>query len=123
MGLEDQDLSGIVILCEQCGKPLIQRLSNGIWKFKWGKQKVFQGDTVSNWTPIELYAHGSLKLKCFRKACEHWNTLNYLPNANEIEVISEISDRFNEIRKLFGQLPVQRVYPTQSDSSEPSQSA
>ena len=83
MELQDKDPAGHVIKCERCKLPLIQRLPNGIWKLKWGKQKEGEDD----WVPIEMYVHGSLKFKCFRKFCAQWNTLNYLPNIDETKYL------------------------------------
>jgi len=123
MALERQNISGVVILCEKCQLPLIQRLSNGIWKFKFGRQTIQQGNEMVEWIPIEFLAHGSLKLKCFRKSCGHWNTLNFLPNVNEIDVISAIGDRIDEIKNLYGQLPLTRKKVHQSASAESKQSA
>lgn len=103
--LERQDISGVVILCEKCQLPLIQRLSNGIWKFKFGRQTIQRNNELVEWTPIEFLAYGSLKLKCFRKTCGHWNTLNFLPNFNEIDVVSEINDHVLKIQQLCERLP------------------
>ena len=60
------------VCCEKCGKKLIERKSNGLWYFKFGKQR--DGKFAVN-----LEVHGSLKLTCLRKSCQHVNTLNYFP--------------------------------------------
>jgi len=152
------NFGGSLILCERCRKPLIERLPNGLWKFKFGRaslspekvnRKILSlrellneilkiredlqirshgiddrllilehlidlcpqtetsvdvevgvlnnGDEVFNrlinrinfkvsklysrrgWIPVIMYIHGSIKMRCFRKDCEHWNILNFLP--------------------------------------------
>jgi len=104
-----EEQSGFVILCEGCNQPLIQRLSNGIWKFKWGAQRKVDEDGNdlgrSMWTPIEFLAHGSLRLKCFRKSCAHWNELTFLPNVNEIKILEQLKEHSQEIEKLLSALP------------------
>lgn len=107
---QQQDVSGFVILCEGCKEPLIQRLSNGLWKFKWGRQQKFNEDNelIYEWTPIELYVHGTIRIKCFRKDCAHWNDLTFLPNVNEIETIEQITERFQEIKELLDRFPKAR---------------
>ena len=66
--------SGIFMRCELCDKKLIKRLSNGLLYFAYGGLK---GETKE--PRVELLIHGSIKMKCIRKTCEHWNTINYLP--------------------------------------------
>jgi len=62
------------INCETCGKRLIERHENGIFKFMFGKA----GD--SGGPPVEMMIYGSLKMRCLRRTCRQWNTLNFLPN-------------------------------------------
>lgn len=62
------------IVCEKCGKKLIERLPNGLFKF------VFGGKQYP--PPVELYVHGSIKMRCLRRSCAHWNVISFLPNFN-----------------------------------------
>ena len=63
------------VCCEKCGKRLIERLPNGVFKFIFGgKQQL---------PPVELYIYGSIKMRCLRKNCRHWNEFTFLPNIFE----------------------------------------
>lgn len=66
--------TGSSIVCEKCGKKLIKRLTNGQWHFVFGRDPDLPGDP-----PVELYIFGSLKMKCIRRSCRHWNIFNHLP--------------------------------------------
>lgn len=70
------------VLCEKCKKRLIERKQNGLWYFCFGKAES-GGEKI----PVEMYIHGSIKLKCLRRNCGHWNVLNYFP-----QVFDEQSD-------------------------------
>lgn len=63
----------IMYKCEKCGGKLIERLPNGVWHFCFGKQ---QG---AKYPPVEIYAYGSIKIRCWRRNCYHLNTLTYFP--------------------------------------------
>lgn len=62
------------IYCEKCGKKLIERLPNGLWKFVFGKKA--EG---AKGPPVEMLIHGSLSMRCIRRSCGHRNILNYFP--------------------------------------------
>lgn len=66
-----------LVACEGCGKPLIERLPNGIWRFRYGREKYDQ-------YMVNIDIHGSLKLVCWRKKCRHVNILHYFPGTYEI---------------------------------------
>lgn len=61
------------ITCEKCGKKLIERDKNGIWKFRFGKR----GEKSEPVVDMQIY--GSLKMKCLRRGCDHVNILNFFP--------------------------------------------
>ncbi len=61
------------LCCEKCGKRLIERLSNGMFVFKFGKSK------GTRRTPVELFIYGSIKMTCIRGTCNHINVFNYFP--------------------------------------------
>lgn len=60
------------VVCEKCGKKLIERLPNGLFKFVFGGKQ--------NPPPVELFIYGSIKMRCLRRSCGHWNTVSFLPN-------------------------------------------
>jgi len=68
-------------VCEKCGKRLIERMPNGLWHFIFGKPK----DEFKTFVPVEMFIQGNLKIKCLRRSCGHWNTLNYFPNVLQSE--------------------------------------
>jgi len=61
----------VFIRCAKCGKKLIERLPNGIFKFTFGGKEN---------PPVDLLIAGSIKMKCIRKSCKHWNEITFLPN-------------------------------------------
>lgn len=65
-------------VCEKCGKKLIYRKDNGLWHFAFGKVKD-EGGKPTGESPVEMYIHGSIKIKCLRRECGHWNILNHFP--------------------------------------------
>ena len=77
MGGKNLEMSKTFVRCEMCGKKLIERKPNGLWYFLFGRRTDKDGNEVS---PVEIYIHGSLKMKCIRRTCEHWNILHYFPN-------------------------------------------
>jgi hypothetical protein len=71
--------------CEKCGKRLIERLPNGLWRFIFGKPS-----ETSSFVPVELKIHGSLVMRCLRRKCrreypDHWNVLNFFPTNRQIK--------------------------------------
>jgi len=68
------------MVCEKCGKRLIERLPGGFFRFIFGKKP---GDGKS--PPVELIICGSVKMRCLRKSCrreypEHWNLFHLMPS-------------------------------------------
>lgn len=61
------------VYCEKCGKKLIERFPNGIWKLRFGKR----GEKSEPVVDLEIF--GSLKMKCLRRSCDHVNILNFFP--------------------------------------------
>lgn len=76
--------------CEKCGKKLVERLPNGLWHFKFGKNE--KGAVVD----IEI--HGSMKITCIRRTCRHVNVFNYFPSP--ITLISD--EKSNNINSKIG---------------------
>ena len=77
------DQKRIFVNCKLCGKRLIERLPNGLWRFCFGKNK----DQEFSFIPIEMVIYGSLKMRCIRKECrrknpDYWNALHYFPATN-----------------------------------------
>jgi len=77
----DKNLKESFIVCEKCGKKLIGRLPNGLWHFKFGRS----AENEKADSPVEMYIYGSIKIKCLRRTCKHWNVLNYFPMKAEIK--------------------------------------
>lgn len=61
------------VICEKCGKKLLERLPNGLFIFKFGKRN--DGQPV-----VDMQVHGSIKMRCIRKSCGHVNQLDYFPS-------------------------------------------
>ena len=60
------------ICCEKCGKRLIERLPDGMFKFIFGGKQ--------NPSPVEMFIYGSVKMRCLRKHCGHWNKFSFIPS-------------------------------------------
>ena len=59
------------INCEKCGKRLIEYFG-GVYHFRFGKNEDLDS------TPVDMYVSGAIKMKCIRKSCNHWNSINLL---------------------------------------------
>lgn len=68
------------ITCEKCGKKLIERKSNGIWVFKFGRNGKNGSEPLVN---MEIC--GSIKMTCLRRSCRYVNTLHFFPGGATIE--------------------------------------
>lgn len=73
-------------LCEKCNKKLIERKENGMWHFVFGKSRDEEGN-LTGVPPIDMYVWGSLKMKCIRRGCGHWNILNFYPFSKKDDTI------------------------------------
>jgi len=94
-------VNGKFIMCSKCNKPILERLPNGLWRFKFGKPRMIDGEgrPLLNGdgrpifqkvqTPVVIYVHGSILMKCFRKKCDGWNELNYFPTKDFSSLVRE----------------------------------
>jgi len=64
--------------CDKCGKKLIERLPNGLWKFVFGRNM----EDVSK-PPVKMLVRGSIKMSCLRRSCDHDQILPYFPQSTE----------------------------------------
>lgn len=64
--------------CALCGKRLIQRLPNGLFKFAFGMKK-----DDPNYSPVDMTIQGSVKLVCIKRSCQHINVFHYFPEKEE----------------------------------------
>lgn len=60
--------------CEKCGKKLIERLPNGLFRFMFGKR-----DKENERVPVDMYIYGSIKMKCIKGSCGYWNVIHFFP--------------------------------------------
>ena len=67
-------------VCEMCGKKLIERLPNGLWKFVFGRNP----EDMSK-PPVKMLIRGSLKMNCLRRTCSHDNILPYFPQSADFQ--------------------------------------
>ena len=80
MGLQDMNNNNKskFFVCEKCGKKLIERKENGLWHFVFGKYRDAEGNTTGR-APVEMFIFGSVKIKCLKRGCDHFNVLNFFP--------------------------------------------
>ena len=61
--------------CRVCGKKMIERMPNGLWKFVFGSDREQMREP-----PVEIMIYGSVKMRCIRKTCRKWNTFHFFPH-------------------------------------------
>jgi hypothetical protein len=81
-------MSGFVN-CEKCHKRLLKRLPNGLFEFRFGRRLDSKGVDKDD-PPVHLYVNGSIKIKCLREGCGHWNIFTFFPNTEFQEEQSDI---------------------------------
>lgn len=83
---------GNFLVCEKCGKKLIERQENGLFHFVFGRKK--DGDGIlRNFCPVEMKIHGSVQMRCLARDCGHWNTFNYFPQSEPTERTESVLKR------------------------------
>lgn len=75
----------LFLRCSLCGKTLVERLPNSLFRFKFGR--VFEG---SSDVIVDMKIHGSIKMRCIRRSCrkensEHWNVFNFFPTKDDFD--------------------------------------
>lgn len=73
-GLPPKSEEGSFVFCPKCGKRLIERLPNGLWKFVFGSDKERKDSP-----PVYMLIHGNIKMKCLRRKCDQFIILNFFP--------------------------------------------
>lgn len=81
--MDDDDTKRYFINCEKCGKRLIERLPNGLFRFKFGRRTDAQGKDLND-PPVEIIIHGNIVIKCLKASCGHMNELTFLPNMRRL---------------------------------------
>lgn len=64
------------VRCEKCNKILLFKFDDGRLEFVFGKNKQ---NEKSSGAPVQMEIKGDVKMKCFRKGCNHWNVINSHP--------------------------------------------
>ena len=100
MGCKGMNGKNSFRVCEKCGKKLIQRLSNGMWSFQFGRKVPKEGECTDNYVLVEIYFHGSLKMKCLNRVCSHWNIFHFFPNFRGVEYTQSPTPKANDNRRL-----------------------
>ena len=83
------------LYCSLCGKRILERMPNGLFKFVFGRNQNDPGKP-----PVEMFLHGSLKMRCLRRSCrtgapDHWNIFNFFPHVIK-KVAHKQSDQTEE---------------------------
>ncbi len=81
----------VFIVCEKCGKKLIERLPNGLFRFIFGGKQ--------DPPPVEIFIYGSIKMRCLRRSCGHWNEISIFPNFFSHNTQSDITSEKNIVGK------------------------
>ena len=66
------------ICCEKCGKKLIERMPNGLWRFRFGTAHGKDKRPI-----VDMVINGSIKMRCIRRGCDHENVLNYIGTSRD----------------------------------------
>jgi len=85
--------------CEKCGKKLIRRLPNGLFHFVFGKKKDKEGNLLE-FSPVEMYVHGSIKMRCISRECGHFNVFTYFPPDSQLKADQPQQSATTEPKKL-----------------------
>lgn len=91
--------------CQKCNKKLIERMPSGMWRFQFGRKFNDNGEPIDEYVPVDIFIHGSLKIKCLKKSCGHWNVFHYFPNFKHLQSASvpkdnqQKADIFNHAEK------------------------
>jgi hypothetical protein len=72
----------IFLSCEKCGKKLVERMPNGLFRFIFGKKKSKDG-VLLPYSPVYILIHGSIKIRCLSRSCGHFNIFNYFPSQSD----------------------------------------
>jgi len=72
-------MSSNYVHCSLCGKVLLERQANGLWRFIFGRDK------IHGFAVVDIQIYGSIKMRCLRRRCRaehpnHWNVFNFFPN-------------------------------------------
>jgi len=70
------------VCCEKCGKRLIERLPNGLFRFEFGRDLDRPGEP-----PVEIEIYGSIRIKCLRRTCGHINIIDFFPPNFKIDLV------------------------------------
>ena len=70
------------VVCEKCGKRLMRRRKNGIFEFKFGKQRQNKKGCV-----VQMEILGSIRMKCIGENCDHVNQFEFFPQGLNVNVI------------------------------------
>lgn len=92
-------------VCKHCGKRLIQRLSNGVWKFCYGRNPKY---STSPYPPVEIYIFGSLKMRCISNKCGKMNTFNFFPSNEALAFGEDVKQSLRE-QYLGAKSPEEKV--------------
>ena len=77
------------LYCSICGKRVLERMPNGLFKFVFGRNQNDPGKP-----PVEMFVHGSLKMRCLRRSCrttapDHWNIFNFFPHIVKVAQVNQ----------------------------------
>jgi hypothetical protein len=56
-------------------------MPNGLFRFIFGKKKSIDGN-LSDFSPVYILIHGSVKMKCLNRTCGCDNIFNYFPSGS-----------------------------------------
>ncbi len=89
----------IFLRCEKCGKRLIERREDGLFYFVFGKKKTRDG-ALYDYCPVQILIHGSIKMHCLSRDCDHWSIFNYFPEKEFESVGFSTETKSTELNKL-----------------------
>ena len=76
--------------CQRCNKRLIERLPNGLFRVIFGGGKTRDGEVLP--PPVDMYIHGSVRMKCTRRTCREVNTFQYFPHIKSFDKQSGLTE-------------------------------
>jgi len=72
------------VRCSLCGKQMLKRQDDGLWRFMFGRNKEIE------FIPVDMIIYGSIKMRCLRRKCRrenpgHWNIFQMFPHKDNFQ--------------------------------------
>jgi len=89
------------VRCSLCGKQILKRQENGLWRFMFGRSKDL------GFVPVDMIIYGSVKMRCLRRKCrsenpDHWNIFQMFPHKDNFQQSTLVKNSLVEPNQPVG---------------------